>query len=68
MATLDLKITGMTCAHCAQAVSKALQGVPGVDKAEVDLVAGAARVHGQADAATLIDAVREAGYMAQRAG
>lgn len=68
MSMIELKITGMTCAHCVQSVTKALQGVPGVDKAEVDQAGGVVRVRGQADSAVLIAAVQDAGYMAQRVG
>jgi copper chaperone CopZ len=37
MNDIKLKITGMTCAHCVQAVTKALDGVADVEKAEVKL-------------------------------
>jgi copper chaperone len=66
MSMIELKITGMTCAHCVQSVTRALQGVPGVDKAEVDLAGGVAHVRGQADSAALIAAVQDAGYVARR--
>ncbi len=35
--TTNLTIIGMTCGHCQHAVRKALQGVPGVTDAVVDL-------------------------------
>ena len=62
MSNINLKITGMTCEHCVRAVTKALEGVPGVEKADVTLIPGEAVVHGQASAAALIAAVKEEGY------
>ena len=62
MSETHLKITGMTCGHCVRAVTKALEGVSGVEKADVTLPPGEAVVHGQASAAALIAAVKEEGY------
>ena len=58
----QLAITGMTCAHCQNAVKNALETVEGVQKAEVDLQRGFARVEGDADAKELVAAVEEEGY------
>ncbi len=64
--TVELSVSGMTCASCAGRVEKALRAVPGVAKAEVNLASETARV--EADAATspasLVDAVERAGYSA----
>jgi copper chaperone len=38
MATIRVK--GMTCGHCAQAVTKALSALPGVSGVQVDLQTG----------------------------
>lgn len=59
-----LKIEGMMCQHCVQHVSKALQGVKGVDKVEVSLEAKEARVSGTEPLsdAELKAAVKDAGY------
>ena len=50
----------MTCGHCVRATEKALQGVSGVESAEVTLDPGAAVVKGDADPAALVAAVRRA--------
>ncbi len=63
--TTTLKVTGMTCGHCVNHVTKALQAVPGVESAEVTLEDGSAVVSGQADTAALIQAVVDAGYSAE---
>jgi Cu+-exporting ATPase len=66
-----LKIGGMSCQNCARHVREALQGVPGVDYAEVDLDSGVARVKGNGVAlGAMVEAVAGAGYTAapQQAG
>lgn len=40
MATTSYKVTGMTCEHCANAVSEELSALEGVSAVKVDLVAG----------------------------
>jgi Cu+-exporting ATPase len=65
--TSQLKIGGMTCQNCARHVREALQGVPGVAYAEVDLDAGSARVKsdgGAPEMSALVAAVGHAGYTA----
>ena len=44
MAEATLQVAGMTCNHCKMSVEKALQGLPGVTAAEVNLAAETARV------------------------
>ena len=40
MTTTDLKITGMTCGHCAASVREELGEIAGVSAVDVDLNAG----------------------------
>lgn len=64
-ATIELAIEGMTCDHCVNAVTGALQEVPGVKTAKVDLDSKSASVEAeQVDVAALIAAVEEEGYEA----
>ncbi len=61
---LDLDLTGMTCASCANRVEKKLNRLDGVD-ATVNFALHRARVAydpDQADVDDLVDAVRSAGY------
>ena len=60
-----LKVSGMSCMHCVGAVKKALEQLQGVDAAEVSLEPARALVYGSADVATLVAAVKEAGYSAE---
>ena len=59
---IKLKITGMTCEHCAKTVKKAIESVEGVEKAEVYFPQGYAEVEGNADINQIIKAVENAGY------
>ena len=71
MKTTRLQISGMTCAHCAQTVEKALRSQTGVRTASVQLEAGAAEVeYEERDVAPeqLIAAIAEEGYSATFAG
>ena len=71
MATLKLRVSGMTCGHCQAKVERALQEAGGVYTAVVDLVAGEAEVDFDDDSATtdqLIAAIERVGYRARVAG
>ena len=65
-AVTELSVGGMTCASCVGRVEKALQAVPGVLKAEVNLASETARVEAAAATAPqrLVEAVEKAGYSA----
>jgi P-type Cu+ transporter len=65
---IELGIDGMTCASCVGRVEKALQAVPGVLEASVNLASEAARVTvvaGTASSDDLAAAVERAGYQAR---
>ncbi len=65
---VELAVSGMTCASCVRHVSKALQRVPGVDAAAVNLATERATVSSPASSPASIDAllaaVERAGYRA----
>jgi copper chaperone CopZ len=65
---VEIAVEGMRCEGCVRAVTAALEGVPGVRRAEVDLRTGRARVEGNSlDAQRLIAALKELGYAAHTA-
>ncbi len=70
MKQLTLQVKGMTCEHCVKSVTKALEGVSGVSRAEVSLAAGQAVValSNGVQTTRLISAVEEAGYQAEAEG
>ncbi len=59
-----IKIGGMSCMHCVQAVTKALQQVPGVGNPEVSLERAEASFEAgpELDMQQVKKAVQEAGY------
>ena len=62
-----IKIDGMHCHKCEQAIKKALTALPGVHEVEIDFLSGQASVLHDRNAVTakeLIDAVNGAGYRA----
>ena len=59
-----LKVTGMTCGHCKAKVEKAVQKVPGVTRATVDLAKGEIEVQGNVSLMAVIGAILDAGYEA----
>lgn len=69
LGTIDLAVTGMTCASCVGRVEKRLNQVPGVN-ATVNLALESAHVEltEPTDEETLLAAVRKAGYEARVTG
>lgn len=67
---MDLKISGMTCESCAKQVKVALEGVTGVQKADVAYPEGTVDIIASADidAAAVVSAVATAGYTASISG
>ncbi|MBI3042957.1 MAG: mercury(II) reductase [Betaproteobacteria bacterium] len=67
MNVYTLRVTGMTCDHCAQTVAKALGKVPGVTAAQVSYAEGTARVDSSdgVPESALVKAVAGKGYRAE---
>src|SRR5512135_320055 len=66
-----LQVAGMTCDHCVGTVRRALESVPGVQSASVDLKQRHAEVTldpAQANLARLKSAVEAAGYSVPEGG
>jgi copper chaperone CopZ len=64
MITMDVRIEGMGCAHCVEAVRRELASLPGVRVEAVSI--GGARVAFDEQTASLQDiegAIRRAGYI-----
>lgn len=65
MATVTLKVEGMSCGHCKSAVEGALNKVKGVEQAQVDLEARTATVkydEQKTDLEKMKQAVEDQGY------
>lgn len=62
---LELTIEGMTCGSCVSRVTRALEAIPGVEHADVDLKTGRASVTGKLPFPEVLrSTVRAAGYEA----
>jgi copper chaperone CopZ len=62
----ELRVEGMSCMNCVHHVTKALEGVPGVQSAQVSLDDKRASVShdGSVQTDALVAAVEEEGYQA----
>jgi copper chaperone len=60
---MKIKIGGMSCNHCVQAVTKAIAALPGVTEVKVDLQSGEADIEASGvSLASIQAAVEKAGY------
>ena len=61
---IELDVVGMTCDHCARAVSREVSALPGVSDVHVDVTAGQVRITADRTLSNdeLREAVEEAGY------
>ncbi|MBC9226867.1 cation-transporting ATPase [Aeromicrobium sp. 636] len=62
--TTTYTVTGMTCGHCAAAVTQEVTTLPGVEDVQVDVATGAVTVTSAAplDDSAVAEAIDEAGY------
>jgi len=60
----EIKVKGMSCGHCAAAVTKALQNLPGISEVQVDLDSGRVTYQSAAPVspAELARVIKAAGY------
>ncbi len=65
MKEMLFNVDGMSCDHCVQTLSTALDGVAGVSDRQVSLAEGTARVRfdeGACEPKAVIDAIRSSGF------
>ena len=63
MSTTTYQVTGMTCGHCAQAVTTEVSAIDGVTDVQVDVASGKVDVTGDGVTEEAVRAaVDEAGY------
>lgn len=67
---MQFQVTGMTCAACSARVEKVTRAVDGVEKADVNLLAGTMQVEAASEAVAenIVQAVEDAGYHAALPG
>lgn len=70
MSVAHYQVLGMSCGHCEQSVRAEVTALPGIERVEVSATTGALSVHSdtstQIDDALVVEAVKEAGYRAER--
>lgn len=59
---MKLQVSGMTCGGCARSITRAIEALPLVERALVDLKTGEVTVEGTADEQAVRQAVEEAGF------
>lgn len=55
-------VQGMTCNHCARAVTEAVRRIDAAARVDIDLAAGRVAVDSSAPRERLADAIRDEGY------
>ena len=67
---VKFQVTGMTCAACSARVEKVTRAVPGVNNADVNLLAGTMVVEAESEAVVsgIVSSIQKAGYGATLAG
>lgn len=60
--TIDLKVQGMTCGHCAAAVTRAIQAKDPAAKVVVDVAGGRVSAETRLPRAEVAAAIAEEGY------
>ena len=59
---LRFQVQGMTCGHCVQSVTKAVQAVDAKAQVQVDLAANSVSIEGSDRKDAIAEAIRAAGY------
>ncbi|UEM21371.1 heavy-metal-associated domain-containing protein [Skermanella mucosa] len=59
---LKLRVDGMACGGCAKSVTRAVEAIPSVERALVDLKAGEIIVEGNPDEQAVRQAIENAGF------
>jgi len=65
--SVAIRVTGMSCGHCANTIRQAVSTLAGVDRVDVDVAGGIVTVDGDGDAAAISAAIADAGYTPQGA-
>jgi copper chaperone len=65
MPILEMHVDGMTCGHCVQSVTKALQARDPYARVQVDLAEGLVSAETVLDRASAVQVIEAAGYKVQ---
>ena len=59
-------VKNMKCMGCVSTVRKALEEIPGIESAEIDLESALATIEGDVAQSVILETLREAGYPGTR--
>ncbi|UPY35220.1 cation transporter [Sediminicoccus sp. KRV36] len=62
MPIIEMQVEGMTCGHCVQSVTKALQARDAHARVVVDLAAGLVSAETMLERASAVQAIESSGY------
>lgn len=62
MPVLEMKVSGLSCGHCVQTVTRAIQARDAHARVQVDLAEGLVSAETMLDRAAAIEAIEGAGY------
>jgi copper chaperone CopZ len=65
MPILEMHVDGMSCGHCVQSITKALQAADAQARVQVDLAQGLVSVETVLDRAAAVLAIEAAGFKVQ---
>lgn len=65
--TFLIKVPDMTCGHCVQSITKALQAVNPAADVQVDLIEHTVQVSGFTDEKRAVQAISDAGFSPEKA-
>ena len=60
--SLELRVQGMSCQHCVDAITTAVKQVPGAADVQVDVNSGFVTVDGTPDQRAVAAAIEDSGY------
>jgi len=61
---IEIRVSGMTCAHCVQSVTSELMQISDIEHVAIDLSTGTVAIsaNGAVDQSEIVAAIAEAGY------
>ncbi len=60
--SLDIQVKDMTCGHCVQSITQAVQSVSPNAQVQVDLATHRVQIQGEVDQVAVLGAITDAGF------
>lgn len=65
--TFEIQVKDMTCGHCVQTITKAVQSVNPAAQVHADVATHSVKINGEVDQAAVLAAISDAGFTPERA-